>query len=206
MVYIKIKGGNHEKTKQRYLALSDKWYKELLPAKLNLPIFVLNIKNNKQKEIEEASQAIKTSIINNRVAQVHIVVCRYNIDNKYEVLVLHRNIKKGAFWQTITGGAYTGEDFYHAACREMKEEIGIAPKILKYTNYHFNYICGGGYELNEYVYATALSLLLSKKIKISEEHNDFKWLSVKEAIEKVAYDSDKKAIRKSLQTLKKYSV
>lgn len=201
LVYIKVKESTGSSNKQRISSLNY-FYSELLPAKLNIPVFVLNIANTKSKEIKRAAKAIKTCQAGNRVAQVNIVVCRKNAKAKYEVLVLYRNIEKGSFWQTITGGVHIGEDFSSAAAREMKEEIGLIPKKIKYTGYHFNFLAGGTHELNEYVFTTCLSLTLSKKIKISEEHEEFRWLSVQEAIDLVRYDTNKKAITRAISILK----
>lgn len=201
LVYIKVKESD-KNIDRKYINSLNHFYTELLPAKLNIPVFVLNITNTKSKEIKRATKAIKTCQSGNRVAQVNIVVCRKNTKAKYEILVLYRNIKKGSFWQTITGGVHIGEDFYSAAAREIKEEIGLSPKIIKYTGYHFNFLAGGIHELNEYVFTTCLSLALSKKIKISDEHEEFKWLSIKEAVDLVKYDTNKKAISQAILNLK----
>lgn len=201
LVYIKIKGTNKENLAKEKECLLDHLFTELLPVKFNIPIFVLNISNTNKKEIEKAAKAINISLSGNRAAQVNLVVCRKNKENKYEVLTLLRNVKKGSFWQTITGGAHLGENFYSAVIREAKEEIGLKLTLVKYTNYHFNFIALGIYELNEYVYVAEISKEESKKIKISSEHDRFKWLSEKSAIEIVKYDSNKKAIGEAIKTL-----
>lgn len=201
LVYIKVKESD-KNIDRKYIDSLNHFYTELLPAKLNIPVFVLNIANTKNKEIKRAAKAIETCQSSNRVAQVNIVVCRKNTKAKYEILVLYRNIEKGSFWQTITGGVHIGEDFSSAAAREIKEEIGLSPKIIKYTGYHFNFLAGGVHELNEYVFTTCLSLALSKKIKISDEHEEFRWLSVQEAIDLVKYGTNKKAITRAISILK----
>ena len=62
-----------------------------------------------------------------------------NKENK--VLVAKRIDNPKNFWQMPQGGVDEGEDFYHAALRELKEEtIIISVKLIKEIENKFTYI------------------------------------------------------------------
>ena len=62
-----------------------------------------------------------------------------NKENK--VLVAKRIDNPKNFWQMPQGGVDEGEDFYHAALRELKEETSIiSVKLIKEINNKFTYI------------------------------------------------------------------
>ena len=62
-----------------------------------------------------------------------------NKDNK--VLVAKRIDNPKNFWQMPQGGVDEGEDFYHAALRELKEETSIiSVKLIKEIENKFTYI------------------------------------------------------------------
>jgi 8-oxo-dGTP pyrophosphatase MutT (NUDIX family) len=204
----KLKGKNYSNginyiiKSENKLTLYNNWYTDIVPHRLGFGVFVINIKNNSQKELKLATKSIITCLNKNRIAQVNVVVCRKNKNGKINVLILKRNCKKGGFWQTITGGVHIGENFYDAAKRELREEIAVMAKKIKYTDYHYSFIGGDGYELHEYVYVAELDIDESEKIKISDEHDEFKWLNPKNAIEKIKFEENKEAIKKSINIIK----
>ena len=62
-----------------------------------------------------------------------------NKENK--VLVAKRIDNPKNFWQMPQGGVDEGEDFYHAALRELKEETSIiSEKLIKEIENKFTYI------------------------------------------------------------------
>ena len=62
-----------------------------------------------------------------------------NKENK--VLVAKRIDNPKNFWQMPQGGVNEGEDFYHAALRELKEETSIiSVKLIKEIENKFTYI------------------------------------------------------------------
>ena len=62
-----------------------------------------------------------------------------NKENK--VLVAKRIDNPKKFWQMPQGGVDEGEDFYHAALRELKEETSIiSVKLIKEIENKFTYI------------------------------------------------------------------
>ena len=54
------------------------------------------------------------------------------LNSKNQVFVGKRIDNPVNFWQMPQGGVDTNEDFFHAACRELKEETGIeSTKLIK---------------------------------------------------------------------------
>lgn len=150
------------------------------------------------QQIEEQIQAIKD---NDRVCQANVVCYRMK-DNQPEFLVLKRNPEKGAFWQSITGGVHIKGLLFDNAIRELQEELFIQGKEenLIGTDYVFWYVGKEGYELCEYVFGYKLEN--SDTITLSDEHTEYAFLAVDEAIDKVKYDGNKEAIKRVYQMIK----
>ena len=63
------------------------------------------------------------------------------LNKKNKVLVAKRIDNPKNFWQMPQGGVDEGEDFYHAALRELKEETSIiSVKLIKEIKNKFTYI------------------------------------------------------------------
>ena len=63
------------------------------------------------------------------------------LNKKNKVLVAKRIDNPKNFWQMPQGGIDEGEDFYHAALRELKEETSIiSVKLIKEIENKFTYI------------------------------------------------------------------
>ena len=63
------------------------------------------------------------------------------LNKKNKVLVAKRIDNPKNFWQMPQGGVDEGEDFYHAALRELKEETSIiSVKLIKEIENKFTYI------------------------------------------------------------------
>ena len=84
-------------------------------------------------------------------------------------------------FQNITGSVEKDETFIEAAERELFEEIGIKEK-LKDINLTFNFLDRWGFMVEEKVYLCDLDAFPS--IQLSEEHQGFKWIPLKEVLRK----------------------
>lgn len=186
---------------QTKINLYEKWYREIMPHKFETTPFIINLINTKRLKSDKIAKDIVSCLKSNRVAQVNVVVCRYN-NKKIEVLILKRTKKRGGFWQAITGGVHIGESLIDAATREIKEELALSVPNIKYTNFFHSFMGNDDYILHEYVYTILISKKNSLKIKISEEHEEYKWVDKKTALSYLKFENNKKAIKKSIKIIK----
>jgi dATP pyrophosphohydrolase len=143
--------------------------------------------------------------------------CKMRTNNQIEVilfkrrkkeilfLILKRSIKKGGFWQPITGGVEENETFEEAAIREISEEVGITENVkLIDIDYSFEFL-----EENIIHFEKVFGLELSsmQKIILSEEHTEFKWVDGSTAItDFLKYPGNKEGFRKLINFLEKMEV
>ena len=122
---------------------------------------------------------------------------------KEGILFLLLNYPEG-HWDFTKGGIEKGEKEKETVKREIKEETGL-------ENIEF---VDGFEELIRYFFKREGSLVLKTvkfflieakegDIKLSFEHNDFKWLPFKEAMEKTTFKNSKKVLEKANDFLKK---
>jgi len=114
-----------------------------------------------------------------------------------EFLVLHRadgdKIYPG-LWQIVSGGIENGEKAYEAVLREVKEEIGVKPKKIyntPLTNTFYFYT-------NDSVNVSpvfAAEVGDGTEVKLSAEHQEFRWLNKEDAIDLLVWPGQKEAIR-----------
>ncbi|MFE8699764.1 NUDIX pyrophosphatase [Cytobacillus sp. FJAT-54145] len=113
------------------------------------------------------------------------VVLLKKIKEEYKVLLLKRStpVLQEA-WCYIGGSIEHGERAWEAALREVKEETGIS-NIKLYTSNKFDQI----YSPKEnYIYVAPVFVGYvdgQQDVTLNYEHNDYKWLSINEAIETV---------------------
>lgn len=179
----------------QFLKKLDEFYRMVLPFHHDITPLLVDVFTSEggRKKSEEIIATIFAAIEENRVAQIN-GVC-YRLESGIpKFLVLQRNERKGGFWQTITGGVHRMELLSENVVREVSEEIGIPamPENLLATEYTFHYIGGEGYELNEYVYGYRLGD--ADAVRLSDEHVAYEFLGTQEAIARVKYDGNKKAI------------
>ena len=130
-------------------------------------------------------------LVSNTV-QVH-VASKNEVTGEFNFLVLKRSegeLLYPSIWQVVTGCIDTGETALEAALRELKEETSLFPdKIwtLPYIGTFFNPT------LDELNFSPAFGILVDDKehVKISEEHQDFKWLNLEDCIELIFMHSQK---------------
>ncbi|MFA7285782.1 MAG: NUDIX domain-containing protein [Candidatus Paceibacterota bacterium] len=186
---------------KKRINLYEHWYKSILPEKFNLTLLEIDLINSARKTPNTISNEILKCLKSNRVAQVNIVVCRYNNSNELEVLVLKRAKDRGDFWQTITGGIHIGESFLHAGKRELKEELSIEVNKVSYADFSYSFTGNEGYKLNEYACFVLLNYKKSLNIKISDEHVEYKWLDPKSAMSLLKFKENKSAIKHSIKKI-----
>lgn len=121
--------------------------------------------------------------ISSKFIQVHIA--RYDEKQKdYMYLVLKRAahvIPFPGMWQVVTGNIEPDEPSTESAMREVAEETGLKPgKIwtIPYVTTFFN-------PNNDTIYMSPVFGVLtdSKKIILSDEHSEYKWLRFQECMD-----------------------
>lgn len=123
---------------------------------------------------------------------------------KNQVLLLETAKSRGEhFWQNVTGSVEDNEDFLMGALREAQEETGILAQSLIDLGLVFNYTDRFNKSVREKCYLLFLQKI--PDIKISSEHQNYKWLdilSIKETDYKFPSNFD--ALKKSLEMLERF--
>jgi len=113
---------------------------------------------------------------------------------KYLLLKRHNDNKiYSGIWQIVTGRIEKNEKAYDAALRELKEETGlkvlkffVIPKITPFYTHE-----------NDTINLIPLFLaeVFYDEVKISNEHSEYLWCDVKDAIKKVYWHSQKENLK-----------
>jgi 8-oxo-dGTP diphosphatase len=107
------------------------------------------------------------------------------LENNKKILMMKRSARdkiSPSEWHAITGGVNQFESPQHALLREIKEETGIADvKIIKPID-TFHFFVGERIAKNEVIGIVYWCKTRSKKVILSEEHDDFVWVTPKDAI------------------------
>lgn len=114
-----------------------------------------------------------------------------------EFLVLKRSHDEDIYpglWQIISGGIKRGEKAYEAALREVREEIGVMPKRLYNTPLTNTFYLSGSDSVNvSPVFAAEVDD--GTEVKLSPEHEKFRWLEKEKAISLLVWPGQKEGIR-----------
>ena len=123
--------------------------------------------------------------------KIQIIVYRKDKNGTVKILLLKRTLEDGGFWQTVTGTLEINESILDARKRELEEETGIR-EVVRFTNeiYRFSWQ-KKDYTVVELVFGAEVS---SDKVKLSQEHTEYAWLSYKDAIDIVEKENTKKSL------------
>jgi 8-oxo-dGTP pyrophosphatase MutT (NUDIX family) len=132
--------------------------------------------------------------------EVEAIVFRRN-GSKLEFLLLKRRKEFGGFWQPLTGGNEDEESLIETLKRELREETGIEEikRIIENVHY-FEWIDNSNNLIKEYCFGVEVSP--SCEVKLSKEHDDFKWCDFEEAMKLLKWDGNKVAIFRLNEILK----
>ena len=116
-------------------------------------------------------------------------------DDGLKFLLMKRNLNKiyEHLWQGVAGKIEDSETAPEAAIRELKEETGfdpvkvfVADHVSRFYEVHgdrINLVPVFGIEVN------------SDEVILSEEHIDFKWVTIEEALNTLVWNGQKKGIQ-----------
>jgi len=125
--------------------------------------------------------------------QVEVIVFKKAQADKYVYLLFKRVAAKGGFWQPITGNVLPHEEFSDAARRELYEEAGVKEPVRLFDVEHEFTFFDDGRLQREKVFAAEVSE--ATQIRLSSEHDECRWESYDEAINKfLKYPGNKEAI------------
>jgi dATP pyrophosphohydrolase len=128
--------------------------------------------------------------------------------DEYEYALLKRS--DAGWWQAVAGGGEDDETPLEAAKREANEEIGIAKDSfflcldtivwVRVTEFSDSYLWGENvYVIPQYCFGV---LARDKRIVISDEHSEFRWLKYKDADAIMTYEGNRTAFWELNQRLK----
>ena len=116
-------------------------------------------------------------------------------NNFYKFLILKRTLEEGGYWQPLTGTLKDDESVLDCLYRELEEETGVRePVNLIKDVTTFDFVDKYNRRVLEFVYGVELTL--DQKITLNpEEHSEYKWVLLDEALEVLKHDSNKNAIK-----------
>ena len=132
------------------------------------------------------------------------VAFRFN-DSKPEVAIVA--VKPSRRWQLPKGLIDAGETEEQAALREVREEAGIECKIIEKIEtveyWYFAQNKGERVRYHKFVHFFLLEYVLGETKNHDREIAEARWVSVDEAVEMLAFKSEKDVVRKAAELISK---
>ena len=116
-------------------------------------------------------------------------------DDGLKFLLMKRNLNKiyEHLWQGVAGKIEDGETASEAAVRELKEETGLDPVNMFVADHVSRFYEVHGDRVNLVpVFGMEVD---SDEVMLSEEHVDFKWVTIKEALNTLVWNGQKEGIQ-----------
>ena len=111
-----------------------------------------------------------------------------------EYLLLKRRPERNGFWQPVTGGVEEGETREEAFRREVMEETGVKSFVAVMEDLYYFEFSDPNFN-QEYVYGVEVAP--SEEIVLDgEEHSEYRWCSLREALRLLHWKENKEALRK----------
>ncbi len=115
------------------------------------------------------------------------------VGGQKQFLLMKRTIQRSGFWQPLTGGVENGETACQAVVREVEEETGISIDIAQIVDSGFEFeFSGENKNFLEHVYVVEVDSNI--KVCLSDEHDEYEWVSKGVALEMLKWEDDKKGL------------
>ncbi len=131
-------------------------------------------------------------------------------DDGVKVLVLHRHKNKGAFWQPVCGRVEDEETLLQAVEREIEEETSLSEfevgdEFFKFT-FDRDYLTNELIDpVTEHVFSAEVQSQDGRAPEVdilnnfSDEHDMWRWVSVKDALKMLKWNDNKLALGKFME-------
>jgi len=136
-------------------------------------------------------------IIRSNTVQVHVAAYVPEL-RKYKFLVLQRSSKSKLYpkmWQTITGKLKSKETAKNAAIREFVEETGLKATsawAIPYVSTFYDY----RRDIIQMSPVFGVEVDFRSKIKLSDEHQAYEWLSFENCMKKFPLASHQEGLQR----------
>tara|TARA_B100000427_G_C15446200_1_gene567403 strand:+ start:558 stop:1019 length:462 start_codon:yes stop_codon:yes gene_type:complete len=134
-----------------------------------------------------------------RVIDCHIA---YYHNNDWLFLLLKRSNDKiyPGIWQGVTGKIDNDEEPYRAALRELKEETNLTPQKM-WTIDKVNLFYDAKKNIMNLIPVFGV-IVDTQKVILSNEHVEYKWYNIDEAIKLLTWNQQKKGLQIFYEMLK----
>lgn len=135
------------------------------------------------------------------VERINVQVFVFCKAPSFKVLILKRTPNRSGYWQPVCGGVDSGEELIEAVLREIVEETGIENiKSIIDLEYTFTYKeskNGVLMHMQDFCFAVEVENIVD--IKLSDEHEEYKWCSYSEAKAYLKWEHNLIALEKLMQ-------
>ena len=136
---------------------------------------------------------------------IDVYVYRLSSGNP-EFLLLLRSEKKiyANQWRMVGGKVKKGEDYWMAALREMKEELGLNPDsfwVIPSVNTFYEAKSDQIHQIPAFA-----AELTNQEIKLDDEHTEYRWVKVDEIEQMIAWPEQKRLILLTDQLLRNQQI
>lgn len=153
------------------------------------------------KYINTLKEAIDTSNVTKRVNAAAGVIMKYDENDRKQILLLQRAKEDHwpNFWEFPRGKCDKpiGEDLKKCATREIKEESGLDVEPLALID-TFDYTADNGTRITTCHNFLCRMKDPEQKVKLSKEHQSYKWVSELGEVEMLLLPEQKKTVEKVL--------
>lgn len=132
------------------------------------------------------------------IKRTNIQAFIFSKNPSFKILILKRIPERGGYWQPVCGGVESRENLIETVIREVFEETGISNiKSILDLDYTFTYREvkeGELMEMQDYCFAVEINNVTN--IKLSNEHEEYKWCSYDQAKEILKWEHNLIALEK----------